>query len=213
MKHFKLSATVRKADQLGKKATKALRREALVPVVLYGGSETHHLVVKADDLNKLIYTPEIYLIELDVEGKQYNAILKDVQFHPVSDRTLHADLYEVSEEKPIVMSVPVILDGHAVGVRAGGKLVREKRTLRVRAAYDKIPENLVIDVNNLKLGKTIQVHELSFEGLELVDAPQAVVCGVKLTRAARGKDATAGAEEAEGEEHEENGDSEEQSNE
>ena len=213
MKHFKLSATVRKADQLGKKATKALRREALVPVVLYGGSETHHLVVKVDDLNKLIYTPEIYLIELDVEGKQYKAVLKDVQFHPVSDRTLHADLYEVSEEKPIVMRVPVILEGHAIGVRAGGKLVREKRTLRVRAIYDKIPENLVIDVNNLKLGKTIQVHELSFEGLELVDAPQAVVCGVKLTRAARGKDATAGAEETEGEEHEENGDSEEQSNE
>lgn len=210
MKHFKLSAAVRKADQLGKKATKALRREALVPVVLYGGSETHHLVVKADDLNKLIYTPEIYLIELDVEGKQYKAVLKDVQFHPVSDRTLHADLYEVSEEKPIVMSVPVILDGHAVGVRAGGKLVREKRTLRVRAAYNKIPENLVIDVNNLKLGKTIQVHELSFEGLELVDAPQAVVCGVKLTRAARGKDAAAGAEEAEGEEL---SDSEEQSHE
>ena len=210
MKHFKLSAAVRKADQLGKKATKALRREALVPVVLYGGSETHHLVVKADDLNKLIYTPEIYLIELDVEGKLYKAILKDVQFHPVSDKTLHADLYEVSEEKPIVMNVPVILDGHAVGVRAGGKLVREKRTLRVRAAYNKIPENLVIDVNNLKLGKTIQVHELSFEGLELVDAPQAVVCGVKLTRAARGKDAAAGAEEAEGEEL---SDSEEQSHE
>lgn len=207
MKHFNLSATVRKADQLGKKATKALRREALVPVVLYGGSETHHLVVKADDLNKLIYTPEIYLIELDVEGKQYKAVLKDVQFHPVSDKTLHADLYEVSEEKPIVMSVPVVLDGHAVGVRAGGKLVREKRTLRVRAVYDKIPENLVIDVNKLKLGKTIQVHELSFESLELVDAPQAVVCGVKLTRAARGKGAATSVED-EGEEHEEHSDSE-----
>ena len=200
MKHFKLSATVRKADQLGKKATKALRREDLVPVVLYGGSETQHLVVKADDLNKLIYTPEIHLIELDVEGKQYKAILKDVQFHPVSDKTLHADLYEVNEEKPIVMNVPVILEGHAVGVKAGGKLVREKRTLRVRAIYDKIPENLVIDVNNLKLGKTIQVHELSFEGLELVDAPQAVVCGVKLTRVARGKDAAADVEEAADEE-------------
>lgn len=200
MKHFKLSATVRKADQLGKKATKALRREDLVPVVLYGGSETQHLVVKADDINKLIYTPEIHLIELDVEGKQYKAILKDVQFHPVSDKTLHADLYEVNEEKPIVMNVPVILEGHAVGVKAGGKLVREKRTLRVRAIYDKIPENLVIDVNNLKLGKTIQVHELSFEGLELVDAPQAVVCGVKLTRVARGKDAAADVEEAADEE-------------
>ena len=198
MKHFKLSATVRKADQLGKKATKALRREDLVPVVLYGGSETQHLVVKADDINKLIYTPEIHLIELDVEGKQYKAILKDVQFHPVSDKTLHADLYEVNEEKPIVMNVPVILEGHAVGVKAGGKLVREKRTLRVRAIYDKIPENLVIDVNNLKLGKTIQVH-----------APQAVVCGVKLTRVARGKDVAADSEEAAGEEHEEHSDSEE----
>ena len=204
MKHFNLSATVRQADQLGKKATKALRREELVPVVLYGGSETKHLVVKADDLNKLIYTPEIYLIELDVEGKQHKAVLKDVQFHPVSDKTLHADLYEVSEEKPIVMRVPVILEGHAIGVRAGGKLVREKRNLRVRAVYDKIPENLVIDVTNLKLGKTIQVHELSFEGLELVDAPQAVVCGVKQTRAARSKDtATADSEETEeeGSEH------------
>lgn len=209
MKHFNLSATVRQADQLGKKATKALRREELVPVVLYGGSETKHLVVKADDLNKLIYTPEIYLIELDVEGKQHKAVLKAVQFHPVSDKTLHADLYEVSEEKPIVMRVPVILEGHAIGVRAGGKLVREKRTLRVRAIYDKIPENLVIDVNNLKLGKTIQVHELSFEALELVDAPQAVVCGVKLTRAARGK----GVADAAGDESEEHGDSEEQSNE
>ena len=209
MKHFNLSATVRKADQLGKKATKGLRREGLVPVVLYGGSETQHLIVKTDDINKLIYTPDIYLIELDIEGKQVKAVLKDVQFHPVSDKTLHADLYEVSEDKPIVMSVPVVLDGHAAGVKAGGKLVREKRTLRVRAIYDKIPENLVIDVTNLKLGKTIQVHELSFEGLELVDAPQAVVCGVKLTRVARGKDVAADSEEAAGEEHEEHSDSEE----
>ena len=201
MKHFKLSATVRKADQLGKKATKGLRREGFVPVVLYGGSETQHLVVKADDINKLIYTPDIFLIELDVEGKLIKAVLKEVQFHPVSDKTLHADLYEVSEDKPIVMSVPVVLNGHAVGVRAGGKLVREKRNLRVRAVYDKIPENLVIDVTNLKLGKTIQVHELSFEGLELVDAPQAVVCAVKQTRAARGKDTT----ESESEETEEEG--------
>lgn len=201
MKHFKLSATARKADQLGKKATKGLRREGLVPVVLYGGSETQHLVVKADDINKLIYTPDIFLIELDVEGKLIKAVLKEVQFHPVSDKTLHADLYEVSEDKPIVMSVPVVLNGHAVGVRAGGKLVREKRNLRVRAVYDKIPENLVIDVTNLKLGKTIQVHELSFEGLELVDAPQAVVCAVKQTRAARGKDTT----ESESEETEEEG--------
>lgn len=173
---------MRKADQLGKKATKSLRREGLVPVVLYGASETQHLVVKADDINKLIYTPNIYLIELDIEGKQHKAVLKDVQFHPVSDKTLHADLYEVSEDKPIVMSVPVLLEGHAVGVRAGGKLVREKRTLRVRASYDKIPERLTIDVTKLKLGKTIQVHDLSFDNLELVDAPQAVVCAVKATR-------------------------------
>ncbi len=189
MKHFKLSATVRCADQLGKKATKSLRREGFVPVVLYGGSETQHLIAKAEDINKLIYTPDIHLIELDIEGKQSKAVLKDVQYHPVTDNTLHADLYEVNEEKPIVMKVPIVLEGHAAGVKAGGKLVREKRTLRVRATYDKIPDHLIINVSNLKLGKTIQVHELSFEGLELVDAPRAVVCGVKLTRAARGKDA------------------------
>lgn len=197
MKHFKLSARLRQPEQMGKKAAKAIRKAGDVPVVLYGCGEPQHLVIKEDELNKLIYTPEIYLVELDVEGKQHNAVLKEAQFHPVTDKTLHVDLYEVTPEKPIVMKVPISLEGHAIGVKAGGKLVREKRTLRVRATYDNIPEILTINVAKLRLGKTIQVRELSFEGLELVDAPEAVVCAVKLTRAARGKGATAAIEEEE----------------
>ena len=199
MKTFALSATKRTAEQVGKKASKLMRRENILPAVLYGGKETLHLCVKEEDLRGLIYTPNIYLVELDVEGTKYSAVLKEAQFHPVSDHILHIDLLEVREEKPIVMKVPVKLEGYAAGVKAGGKLTQERRSLKVRAPYTLIPERLVVDVTPLRLGKTIQVKELSYENLELVDAPETVVCAVKLTRAARGKAAGAAAAEQEAE--------------
>lgn len=115
--------------------------------------------------------------------------MREVQFHPVTDHVLHIDFLEVREDKPIVMAVPVVLEGHAAGVRAGGKLVRELRKLKVKATYNNIPEKLHIDVSNLELGKTIQVGELSFDNLELMNAKNAVVCAVRLTRAARGAQA------------------------
>lgn len=184
MKTFQLEAASR-AD-LGKKATKALRKEGIIPAVVYGGSETRHIVVTQDAVRNLIYTPEIFDIDLTVAGKQSKAVLKDIQFHPVTDEILHLDFLEVTKEKPIVMEVPVVLEGHAAGVRAGGKLVLEMRKLRVKAPYDQIPERLTINVEELQLGKTIQVGALYFEGLQLMNAKNAVVCAVKLTRAARG---------------------------
>ena len=113
-------------------------------------------------------------------------LLKDIQFHPVTYQILHLDFLEVNEEKPIVMEVPVQLEGHAEGVRAGGKLQLSMRKLRVKAVYTNIPERLVINIDNLGLGKTMQVGDLHFEGLELMNAKNAVVCAVNLTRAARG---------------------------
>lgn len=190
MKSFTLNATARTASEVGKKASKTLRKEGLIPAVLYGGDSVMHLSVTEDAVRNLIYTPEIFAIDLTVGDTTCKAILKDLQFHPVTDKVLHIDFLQVFEDKPVEMKVPIVLDGYAIGVKAGGKLTREKRYLKVKAAYTNIPEKLHINVSKLQLGKTIQVRQLNFEGLELMDAPNAVVCAVKLTRAARGKGAT-----------------------
>lgn len=184
MKTFQLNADLR--EGLGKKATKSLRKQGIIPAVIYGGEATHHLTVTQDAVRNLIYTPEIFDIDLSVAGKTCKAVLKDIQFHPVTDEILHIDFLEVNKDKAIEMEVPVVLEGHAAGVRAGGKLVLEMRKLRVKAIYDQIPERLHINVENLELGTSMQVGALSFEGLEIMNAKNAVVCAVRLTRAARG---------------------------
>lgn len=176
-----------------KKALKEMRRKNEVPCVLYGADKdaegntvTTHFTVTVEGLRNLVYTPHIYVVNLDIDGKKINAILKDIQFHPVKDTILHVDFYQIEESRPIVMEVPVLLEGLADGVRAGGKLSLQTRKLKVKALYNSIPEKLNIDVTKLGLGKTIKVGELSYEGLELLNAKEAVVCAVKLTRAARG---------------------------
>lgn len=209
MKVYQLNAEPR--TDLGKKAAKALRAENRVPVVLNGGAIidlpyagtlregekiveigngkgliTTDLVVKAEDVRKLIYTPDIFAIELNIHGETRNAVIKDLQFHPVSDKLLHIDLLEVFENKPVVMEVPVKLEGHAAGVKAGGKLTLSMKKLKVRAPFTSIPERLVINVDDLGLGKSLAVGDIHMEGLELVNAKNAVVCAVQLTRAARG---------------------------
>lgn len=214
MEVFKLSATPR--VELGKKATKALRAEGKIPVVLNGGEVielpykgtlkdgekiveigngkglvTTDLTVTNEAVRKLIYTPDIYAIELDINGDKRMAVLKDIQFHPVKDNILHIDLLEVNDKKPVTIEVPVKLEGHAEGVKAGGKLTLSMKKLRVKAIYTNIPERLVINVDSLGLGKSLAVGDLHFEGLELVNAKNAVVCAVQLTRAARGAAAAA----------------------
>jgi len=186
MKTFELKAEAREA--IGKKATKAFRKEDKIPAVIYGGekAEAIHFSVTNSDVRKLIYTPEIFLVDLTIGKDNYKAILKDIQVHPVTDEILHLDFLHVFESKPIVIDVPVVLDGLAEGVKAGGKLSLDLRKLKVKALYNKVPEKVHIDVTNLTLGKSIQVGELSFEGLELLNAKNAVVCRVQLTRAARG---------------------------
>ena len=173
------------------RALKAIRKTGGVPCELYGGSENIHFTVTNEELRNLVYTPHIYVVDLVIDGKKYNAIMKDIQFHPVKDNILHVDFYQIDEAKPIVMEVPVQLEGLAEGVKAGGKMSLQMRKLKVKALYNLIPERLVINVSHLGLGKTIKVGELSYEGLELLNAKEAVVCAVKLTRAARGAAAAA----------------------
>lgn len=186
MKTFKLEGTLR--NDLGKKATKAYRKEEVIPAVIYGGATTEaiHFSVPASAVRKLIYTSDIFLVDLSIDGKDYKAILKDLQFHPVSDEVLHLDFLQVFAEKPITIEVPVVLEGLAEGVKAGGKLSLDMRYLKVKALYDNVPEKLTINVSDLALGKSVQVGALNFDNLELLNAKNAVVCRVQLTRAARG---------------------------
>ena len=177
--------------EVGKKDTKAVRKSDSVPGVLYGGSEAVHFQVTNSELRPLIYTPEIFVVNLDIDGKMTKAILKDIQFHPVKDTVLHVDLYEVDEKKPIIIEVPVKIEGLAEGVKAGGKLSLEMRKIRVKGLYADIPECLTVNVENLGLGKTIQIGALSFDKLDIQNPKDAVVVVVKLTRAARGAAAAA----------------------
>lgn len=197
MKSIQIQGSAR--TETGKKATRDLRRNDSVPCVLYGSKKDEngkqiatHFSVTVDGLRKLVYTPHIYVVDLNIDGKIVNAVMKDIQFHPVTDAILHVDFYQIDENNPIVMEVPVQLEGLAEGVKAGGKLVLQMRKLKVKALYNVIPERMVINVSSLGLGKTIKVGELSYEGLEIQNAKDAVVCAVKLTRAARGAQAAAG---------------------
>lgn len=214
MKTFQLKAEARK--DLGKKAVKALRAEGKIPAVLNGGKIvelpyagtlrdgeklieidskrgiiTTDIVVKSEDVRKLIYTPDIFAIEMELNGEKRNAVMKELQFQPVKDTVLHIDFLEVFDGKPIVMEVPVQIEGHAEGVKAGGKLTLSMRKLKVKAVYTEIPERLVVNVDHLGLGQSLAVGDLHFEGLELMNAKNAVVCAVQLTRAARGAAAKA----------------------
>lgn len=190
MKEIEVKGTARTA--FGKKAARALRKANAVPCNLYGEAKDENgapvamaFTVTNDELRNLIYTPDIYVVNLDIDGKKHKAVLKELQFHPVKDTVLHVDFYEVNETKPIVIEVPIKLNGLAEGVKAGGRLAASVRKLKVKAAYPQIPERLNIDVTNLGLGKTIKVGELHFDGLELVTSKEVVVCQVKMTRGAR----------------------------
>ena len=187
MKEFNVSGTKRAAT--GKKASKLLRKEGIVPCNLYGEKkdanglpEALAFQVNFSDLRKAIYTPHVYVLNINIDGTDHKAIIKELQFHPTTDALLHADFYEVNETKDITVGLPVNLTGHAKGVR---------RKIDVTAPYGNIPEKLDIDVTNLELGKAIKVGSLQFEGLKIATSPEVVVCSVKATRASRAAAAAA----------------------
>lgn len=188
MKEINLTGQLR--SDLGKKASKSLRKEGLIPCNMYGIATTDgkpsafSFTVPMTELRKLIYTPHIYLVNLTVDGKLHTAILKEIQFHPVTDAVLHVDFLEVNEEKPITIGLPVKLVGLAQGIRDGGRMSLSLRKLNVKAPYKSLPEHLDVDVTDLTIGKSIKVGQLSYEGLELVTGKDVVVCSIKMTRAA-----------------------------
>ncbi len=185
-----INVTGQKRTALGKKASKELRKEGLVPCNLYGEATQDGkpvamaFAVPMSELRKVVYTPHIYMINLVIDGESHTAIMKELQFHPVTDALLHVDFLEVNENKPVTIGIPVKLVGLAQGVRDGGKMNLSIRKIDVTAPYTIIPEHLDIDVTSLKIGKSIKVGDLSFEGLEIATSKEVIVCSVKMTRAA-----------------------------
>ena len=186
-----INVTGQKRTDLGKKASKELRKQGLVPCNIYGEKknadgkpEAMAFAIPMSALRKLVYTPHIYVINLNIDGEHHTAILKELQFHPVTDALLHVDFYEVNDTKPITIGIPVKLVGLAQGVRDGGRMNLSIRKINVTAPYQQIPEHLDVDVTSLKIGKSIKVGQLSFDGLELATGKDVVVCSVKMTRQA-----------------------------
>ncbi len=172
-------------DGVGKSSTKSLRNEGKVPCVLYGGNENVNFSMYSEDFKNLVYTPNTYKVQLDIDGKIYKAVLKDIQYHPVNDSILHADFLAISEDKAVEMRVPVKFVGNSVGVRAGGKLVVKSQKLRIKTIPSKLPDFIEINIENLEIGKSIKVADLVAGDYIVLDSPNNPIVTVKTTRAAQ----------------------------
>ena len=181
-----ISVKAVKREEYGKKAAKAVRREGMVPCVLSGHGESVAFSVDPREIKPLIYTPNSYIVELTIGGKNEKDVMREVQFHPVREEILHIDFYRVQEGKPVAISIPVRLTGNAEGVKVGGKLALSARKLVVSALVENLPDELVVDVTTLGVGKTIFVGDLKFENLKFVTPATTAVCAVRVTRASRG---------------------------
>ena len=184
MKTLQISAVSR--NDYGKKAAKAVRREGMIPCVLNGAGESISFSVDAKAVKPLIYTPASYIVELTIEDKTYQAVMREVQFHPVREEILHIDFYQIQAGKPVAIAIPVRLTGNAEGVKIGGKLVLSARKLVVSAPVENLPDEITIDVTPLGVGKPIFVGDLAIEGLKFLTPATTAVCAVRVTRASRG---------------------------
>ncbi|HOP04929.1 MAG TPA: 50S ribosomal protein L25/general stress protein Ctc [Tenuifilaceae bacterium] len=184
MKSFEINGSLR--TEKGKKFTKKMRKQESVPAILYGGKENVMLSLDESELRDLIYTPNVYIVDLKVGKKAYKSIIKDIQFHPVNDRILHIDFLELSDDKKVTIGVPVELTGSSEGVKQGGKLTLITRKLKVSAFPKDLPDTIKVDITNLDLGKSKLVGDISLDNIQVVDPKSTVIATVKLTRAARG---------------------------
>lgn len=181
MKHFELKGQLR---QVGNKAAiKAMRAQGLVPCNLYGlGMENVLFTVDAKELKGLTHTPASFIVDLVLDGKKYTAVVHELQFHPIEDVCLHVDFLQVNEEKPIAIKVPLNITGHAAGVQAGGKFVKNVRELRISALMKNLPDQLDIDITKLGIGENIVAGDLQFENVTILNPKSTIICGVKATR-------------------------------
>jgi large subunit ribosomal protein L25 len=182
MKTIEIKGSFRK--ELGKKSTKQLRKIGNVPCVIYEKENNIHFHAHENAFKKLVYTHEAHLLKLNIDDQEYKAVMKDIQFHPVSDKILHIDFIRVFENKPVIMNIPVTVTGDSVGVKAGGKLYIKRRHLKVKGLADNLPEELLVDVTDLKINHSIKVGDLAYDKLELLDPKITTVVTVATSRIA-----------------------------
>ena len=194
MKTIEIKGSFR--TELGKKSSKQIRKAGSVPCVIYGKEKNLHFHAPELSFKNLIYTPEAHLVKLNLDNHEINVVLKDIQYHPVSDKILHADFIEIFDNKPVIMSVPVKITGDSVGVIAGGKLSIKKRNLKIKGLPKDLPEHLTIDITNLKIHEGIKVGELSFDKIELLDPKKSMVLTIATSRVAAKSEEEVAAEAA-----------------
>lgn len=171
-----------KRTELTKQSVKALRNNEQAPCVLYGGKEPVHFSVALADFKGLVYTPDVHMVKLNVDGESHMCILQDIQFHPVTDVIQHVDFLQVSDDKPVTINIPLKFSGASEGVKQGGKLVTKVRRLKVKALPAKLPDAVSIDISPLKIGSYIRVRDLNIDGVTFLDSPANVIVGVQMTR-------------------------------
>ena len=180
MKSIEIKGSLR--TEVGKKATKAIRKQGSVPCIIYGGKENINFFVETPALKPLVYTPNVYLVKIDVDGKTCTAIMKELQFHPVTDEILHIDFVEISDDKVIFMNIPIRVVGNSIGVKKGGRLSLVKRALKVKALPKNLPDVLEVDVETLDVGQSIKVGDLNFENLTVLNNNREPVVSILSSR-------------------------------
>ena len=180
MKTIEIKAVSR--DQFGKKSSNSLRAEGNVPCVMYREKENLHFYAHQNVFRGLVYTPEVFLVNLIVDGKNYHAVMKDLQFHPVSDQLQHIDFMQVFDDKPVIIDIPLKITGESSGVKAGGKLRIKRRSLKVKGLVKDLPEHLTIDITNIEIGQSVKIGDLSYDKLEVMDNKRAMIVSVDVSR-------------------------------
>ncbi len=179
-----IEITVKKREKTGKTDTRELRKQDMVPCVLYGGKDVLHFYAHKNEFRKLVYTPDALIVHLDIEGEKHEAIMQALQFHPVSDNLNHIDFIEVDESKPVVINIPIVLTGNCIGIKNGGKLREKRRSLKVRGLVKNLPETLEVDLTKVDVGHVVKVEDLSYPNIELLDQARSMVVSVLSSRVA-----------------------------
>ena len=177
-----VSISAEKRVDLGKKEAKALRAAGKVPCIVYGGENILHFSATETAFNNLVYTPNVYAVAIDIEGTTVNALIKDIQFHPVTDRIIHVDFIELTPGKEVNTEIPVLINGNAIGVRNGGKLRKTLRKLSVRSTPENLPDAITLDISNMKIGDKIYVRDINADKFDILTSGNAVVVAIKTAR-------------------------------
>ena len=193
-----LAISAKKRQNVGKTSTRALRNQGNVPCVLYGGEKQVTFYAHENDFRKLVYTAETFVVELDIDGSTIRAIMQDIQFHPVSEKILHIDFLEVFDDKPVTVSLPVILEGVPIGVKNGGNLMFRRPKIITKGLVSNLPDAITIDVEHLKIGMFVYIKDIEVEGVQFLAPLNSVVVGVKTARTAIEEEVDEELEEEEG---------------